>query len=107
VSAEPLSLRSLKVGDEVVVTDTSDRVFRRRVARIGRNYLYTGERCNGFDLDTGRQNDNYGNNYAYTPAAHDRQLRADVARRALATVCRRPEAQLVAIYDVLKEKGLL
>lgn len=40
VSSNPLSLRSLRVGDEVVVTSSNHTSGRRRVARIGRRYLY-------------------------------------------------------------------
>ena len=112
-SSDPLSLRSLRVGDEVgvVVTDLTHLTGRRRVVRVARCYLYTGERCPGFDLKTGRQNDNYGNTYAYTLAAYERRLQVDEVRRVLFNLSedwyRMPEDRLLAIHDALKAAGLL
>lgn len=106
-----MSLRSLKVGDEIVVTDPNRPAFRLRVERIGRMYLYTRERCPGFDIDTGRQNDNCGNTYALTPQAYEHRQRIDAARDAIHALhgarYSMPADRLLAIHDVLKEKGLL
>ena len=105
------SLRSLRPGDEVVIQESGRDPRRVAVAAIKRTYLHTVER-DVFDLDSGRQSGKVGkaNKTAMTPARAAR-LPIDRARHAigrLGDVCHSmPEERALAIYETLKEKGLL
>lgn len=62
-----MQLKDLKVGDSVYLSRRSDVAGLHKVAKVGRKYLYLeGRRNDGYDRETGRINDDYGNEYVYT-----------------------------------------
>jgi hypothetical protein len=108
LNTNPLSLRSLRPGDEVVIHESGREQYRVAVACIKRTYLYTMAH-DAFHLDTGRHNGK-ANKTAMTPA-RAAKLPIDHARHAigrLGDVCHSiPDERALAIYETLKEKGLL
>lgn len=85
LGGEVNDLSHLKVGDVVYITDVNHRPRRTTVAKVGRKYVYAkGDSC-GFDIKSGRPNDNYGHSQLVTEAKFNedtRVLAAFVALRA-------------------------
>ena len=109
-SGDPLSLRSLRVGDECVIDTTKMGAIRTTVQSVGRRWL----RADGirFDLDDGFNRPDFGPSIrAFTPAEYEREVKLRAVRKALADLVynqhRVSKSRLLAIHDALKAAGLL
>lgn len=103
-SSDPLSLRSLRVGDECVVTDGRGRRYAI-IEEAGNGYVRLGSTI--FDARTGRSVfavDDAGHAHAYT-IAMDALIRA--RKEVVRAVHVADDTKLLAIHDALKAAGLL
>lgn len=74
-------LFDLKPGDPVVVNDLNRGARRTEVSKVGAKYLHVGR--SSFDRLTGRVNDRYGNQYAYSMSEWDSLESVRVAKEKL------------------------
>lgn len=108
-SSDPLSLRSLRVGDEVVIVDDILGAYDDVVDGACGNRLSTARYMYHFNIDTGWARGAPSERArVYTPAAH--KLRTAVDTELCLLLRRLPHAdtaRLLAIHDALKAAGLL
>ena len=108
-SGDPLSLRSLRVGDECVVVDDILGAYDDVVDGICGDRLSTARYMYHFNIDTGWARGAPSERArVYTPAAHE--LRTVVDTELWLLLRRLPHAdtaRLLAIHDVLQREGLL
>lgn len=109
-SSDPLSLRSLRVGDEVVIETSPATVTRATVQSIQARWLVADGRR--FALGSGWSEINNGPSWeVFTPAGYEREVKLRAVRRSLAELVynshRVSKSRLLAIHDALKAAGLL
>jgi hypothetical protein len=109
-SSDPLSLRSLKVGDEVMIEMSPATVTRATVQSIQDRWLVADGRR--FALGSGWSKINNGPSWeVFTPAGYEREVKLRAVRKALADLVyhqyRVSKSRLLAIQDTLKAAGLL
>lgn len=79
-----MALKDLKVGDPIYLSSRFGGTGLRKVKRVGRKYIYLeGREQDGFDRETGRINDDYGNAYVYTVEDWEKKASKEKAEKQL------------------------
>jgi hypothetical protein len=78
-----MTIGLLVAGSPAIVTDPNHGPRRVVVERVGWKYLYVKGARDGFDRETGQQNDGFGNSKLWTLDQYNRHCDVESARREL------------------------
>lgn len=102
-----MTIALLVVGSPAIVTDPNHPARHVTVTRVGRKYVYVGNDLDrGFDRETGRRNDNWGNTRLWTVDEYESWQASELAQQQLqawgVTLASRVRGRALEIRDALQ-----